>query len=520
MRRFLSLALCLALVLASFSVMASAADVTEEDRPLYEMMGFPDEDTFEVFLEFLSAFDGSTVEDMAAYLSGSEYGYMDIEPDFCLELYNFMVESAMPLTVIGSAVRFTAGALNDKQGALNISFQDGGKNYIFLFNNVPRVSNAYVIDFSQYLTSDIADQRYVTLASVSGLESKLNTIIQNQNSHLAAQGVMKVALEKVKDYTQYVPTILQELQRTGSDEPLLRWTGQKVSEVVGAANLYEVLRHINANIVRSADTNYNLMRLTDFPVFQFSNGEVSAWEASYTGNFSTVLGVMNNSLANGFLTTNENLTDYLKSTGDFLQMDGSIFEDELDLAEINQRGFLGLNENLLYALTGGRGVSALLTSHTVDSGHEGITSEEDIESFDLNNTLATIFNQWDLPIKQLQAVLADDADLELKRQTAEQSGAFEDTFIKPGSPGSVSPGDIAVMGSVSQDASSLLDTGVSVEQAFGQLNDASIFSFFTQETASDLDRVPATVSDDEGDWLPSLFQQQQAEFYSIIGGGE
>lgn len=520
MRRFLFLVLCLTLFLFSFSLTAFAVDETEGDRPLYEMMGFPDEDTFEVFLEFLSGFDGSTVEDMAAYLAGSEYGYMEIDPDFCLELYNFMIDSAMPLTVLGSAVRFTAGAVSDKLGAMNISFQDGGKNYIFLFNNIPKVSNAYVIDFSQYLTSELADQKYVTLASVSGLESKLNSIIQNQNSGLAKQGLMKVALDKVVDYTQYVPTILHELQSSSSDVPLISWTGEKISEVVGAANLYGVLRHINANIVRSADTNYDLMRLSDFPIFQFSNGEVSAWNDSYSGNFSSVLGVMNNSLVDGFFTTNEHLTDYLVSTGDFLNMDGSISQSELDLAEISQRGFLGLNQNLLAALTGGRGVEAVLTTHTVDSGYEGITEEKEFPSANLNNTLATIFNQWDLPIKQLQAVLADDADLELKRQVAQQTGTFEDTFIKPDSPGSASPSDIADMGAVSENASSLVDTGVSIGQAFGQLNDASIFSFFTQETASDLDRVPATFSDDEEDWLPSLWEQQQAEFYSIIGGGE
>lgn len=489
-RQFPLFLFCLLLVLFAFPLTAFALEETDEDKPLYEMMGFPNEDTFEVFLEFLSGFDGSTADDMAAYLEGSEYGYMEIDPDFCLELYTFMVSSDMPLTVLGSAVRFTGGAINDKQGALNISFQDGGKNYIFIFNNIPKVSNAYVIDFSQYLTSSVADERYVTLASVSGLESKLNSIISNQKDSLTKEELIRVALDGFrKDAITQFTSLRGQLQKEDTT-PLLEWTGVKASEIVGRLNLYDMLVRLNNNVVGSANTNYELMRLTDFPVFQFSEGKLSAWDSAYSGNFSTVLGVMNNSLANGFHTTNENLTDYLVSSGDFLNMTGGVVSGEYDLAEINQRGFLGLNNNLLAALTGGRGVAAVLTSHTVDSGSDGITEEEEIESANLNNTLATMFNQWDLPIKQLQAVLADDADLELKRKTAEQVGAVTDEFTGSG-PAAPSLDNITDMSGISQGFSGMFDSGISFGDAVSSMNDADAYQFFSQPVADSLDTSSA-----------------------------
>lgn len=186
----------------------------------------------------------------------------------------------------------------------------------------------------------------------------------------------------------------------------------------------------------------------------------------------------------------------------------------MHITDVLSSGLLGLSSNLAG--------SDKVTAFTILSSSDITEDPEEVEVGNILDAIAQLHNSLQPDLAKLRFVLASDEDIQMREDLKENYDAVNDTFMKPGSSGSVSVGDISDMGSVSHDASQLVNTGVSVGTAFGQLKDPSIFSFFTQDAASDLDRVPVTAADDDPDiWAPSLWEQQQAQFYSIVGwGGE
>lgn len=215
-------------------------------------------------------------------------------------------------------------------------------------------------------------------------------------------------------------------------------------------------------------------------------------------------------LSHGFL----GLRSILRRDTYYLMENGTVSASQMDrsVAQLLASGQIGLSSNLAG--------NDKVTAFTILSSSDITQNPESVEVTNILDAISQLHNSLQPDLAKLRYVLASDDDIQMREDLEENYDSFKDTFIKPGAPGGASPSDIADMGSVSQNASSLVDTGVSVGQAFGQLNDASIFSFFTQETASDLDPVPVVISDDDEEWLPNLWEQQQSEFYSIIGGGE
>lgn len=112
----------------------------------------------------------------------------------------------------------------------------------------------------------------------------------------------------------------------------------------------------------------------------------------------------------------------------------------------------------------------------------------------LSRLLPLFYMQNDLA--RLTYVLADPTTIELKKSQEGNEQAVVDNFT--GDKG-VQADNIGDMSGVGDSLGSLTDTGVSVGDGFAQINKS--WGFFSQETASQLHNVSASVSDEDDDFV-------------------
>ncbi len=126
-------------------------------------------------------------------------------------------------------------------------------------------------------------------------------------------------------------------------------------------------------------------------------------------------------------------------------------------------------------------------------------------------------------VASLSYVIGDEDDMEAKQASKSVLKEFTKDFLKGDSDASVKVKDIGVLKNSSKSVQQLGQTGVDPSQAFDQLTgNESIFSFFTEETANDLDTTVSTYSRDSGSQIvTSYYEDSRMEFYDLIGkGGE
>lgn len=175
---------------------------------------------------------------------------------------------------------------------------------------------------------------------------------------------------------------------------------------------------------------------------------------------------------------------YGGSTSHFLLQDGTESIGARSLTAYLYNGFLGLNRNMETALVGEHGGSSAISQLVFDSDLN--SSYEIVEYKNILSAIVGIGQAVQRPLSQLQAVLANDDDLELRRQTQDQVDAITDNFTGSGG-ASATLDDISDMAGASSQVVGIFDSGVSVSQFFSGLSNGDNYSFFSQAVSDDLD---------------------------------
>lgn len=103
-------------------------------------------------------------------------------------------------------------------------------------------------------------------------------------------------------------------------------------------------------------------------------------------------------------------------------------------------------------------------------------------------------------LAKLRYVLASDQDIEIAEKQEAVKGSVADNFAGDGA-AAVKPSDVGDMAIFSGDFQDTLSTGVNPAEAFSIVSDGNSWSFWSQDVAGDLDRVPAVASDDDDDFI-------------------
>lgn len=148
---------------------------------------------------------------------------------------------------------------------------------------------------------------------------------------------------------------------------------------------------------------------------------------------------------------------------------------------------------------------------------EDITQEPTIVEVDnMLDALGHIGTELQNPLQRLAFVFANPLDLEIKENVTENTESANDSFLKPGSPGSVKPSDITDAAGIAGGAGDFISAGGSPGDAFVQLGQGSDnWSFFSQQAMEDMlgNPPPMTVSEDG---IPSNYELGDDGLYHIL----
>lgn len=185
---------------------------------------------------------------------------------------------------------------------------------------------------------------------------------------------------------------------------------------------------------------------------------------------------------------------------------------ETSLAWINRMGFAGLR--------------ALLSGSESDNKYDGtITSNENVETSFTATGLGPMLNKYMDAIQHdtglITYMFANPTDMEAKKDSESTTKSVTDNFLDSESDASIKLSDVGILKDSSKTVQQLGDTGVTPGQAFSQLTgNSDLFSFFSQETASDLDTTVMALNDDPDQQIvTTYYEDSRAAFYELIGKG-
>lgn len=190
----------------------------------------------------------------------------------------------------------------------------------------------------------------------------------------------------------------------------------------------------------------------------------------------------------------DTLLSFDGATNAFLGLDGSVRSDStassVSLSYLLNHGFQGLSHNI-----SGNDKSASFRDVGVSADGSVFYSNHDVDN--VLDGLGQLHSYVAGPLARLQFMFASDGDLQYKASYKEQEEEVKDKFTGSGD-NALSPSQIGDMAGVSGTLTGAISgDGVSVGNIGTVLQDDSVFAFFTQATADQLDSVnaPAVVSD-------------------------
>ena len=186
----------------------------------------------------------------------------------------------------------------------------------------------------------------------------------------------------------------------------------------------------------------------------------------------------------------------------------------LTAAQLLRNGFLGLSSNLKEISTGS--YQWQIPDYDHISGAP-VTPMLAFNASTMGQMLHSHLFNISSDIAALTYMYADSDAIQAKKDSASNSSAVLDGFLKPGSAGSVGVSDIVDAADAVSGTKDLFDTGVSIGQALDQLQGSGPLAFFTAETAANLNTVPAIYSDDDD--FVHFYDPNNSEFFKLIGKG-
>lgn len=195
------------------------------------------------------------------------------------------------------------------------------------------------------------------------------------------------------------------------------------------------------------------------------------------------------------------------SGGSFLFQDGSVQETQSDMSitYLLRNGFSGLG-NLM---AGQSRVIAMQGTDPSDPLGEGGTYRWP----SLFDYLGHMGETVERSLVKLQYVLASDQDIEMSQQEQGNKDAFLDNFLGDGE-AAASSADIKDAAGLTSGAKDAFSGAGSASDAFTAIRDDTVYSFFSQEVANQLDTVGQAAIQSDEDWL-SAYQQDVDGYYSL-----
>lgn len=196
---------------------------------------------------------------------------------------------------------------------------------------------------------------------------------------------------------------------------------------------------------------------------------------------------------------------FLYSNGSTSDIDGSIF-----LVDASVSGFAGL-ASVLRGQSGNTIRGQLLNSSNLDGLPTDFWASDLLSSF-------KIFIPMQNDLARLTYVFADPTTIDLKKSQQGNEQAVKDNFT--GDKG-VNPDDIGSMSGMGDSLGGFVDTGVSMDDGFTQLNNGDTWNFFSQEVAGQLNTAPSTFAEDD-DFIHFYDPENKAfqELLEQVRGGE
>lgn len=231
-----------------------------------------------------------------------------------------------------------------------------------------------------------------------------------------------------------------------------------------------------------------------------SSGSFYHWNVSYNGSSivykpktaADVSAYTNNALSTILYSLSRPLRFVLSDDGTiFDNNDSSGNNKRLVLSDVLNRGQLGLA--VILRGSSGSSVSGKLINYAD-------LSETDFSANNILSMLSPLLTvQNDLA--RIGHVIADPQDQAIKDANKDNYKELEN--LSKGD-AALKPSDIGDMAGVSSDLSGMLDTGVSIGDAFDQASGEGALAFFSQQTANDLDTTVQIYGSDDGfvhpDW--------------------
>lgn len=482
-RRIVLCSFCLLLLLCCSTGVAMAAEAPAGDEPVtaetfLQDLGFDteDEESVDAFLNWLYPLAPSSADDMGLILSGSAYAGLDADKVFLL--WSALHDAVEPL-----AGQFYYGYLgmNPTEGVIYVT----------------SAANGGTIKAQLDLKSFMAQQGYLTAASLTTVETKLGQIYDFLNNSLHVQlGTIHTDIINIDTGLSNIHSLLGFIyDRFDLFESKRNWSynasTNKIESATGTIPVRGVAELLNMNF-----KDLDQLLLKNFGTAKvFSYYEPRSGDGGYISpagaSLMEVLSNIGSTLYHGFGAYGW----VLLQNGERRNLSMS---EAMPLGRLTASSFLGLNHNLEVALVGGHGGKAEYSRLTFDDQLN--KSSEPVSYTDLLSAMVGIGTDIQNPLSQLQAVLAGDSDLELHRQTQENIDQVTEDFTGDGA-GAVSPGNIDdASGLTSGVGEAFGGNQVSTGDAFQTMSDSGNYNFFSQETAIALDSVSypaaAVLSDD------------------------
>lgn len=482
--RLLCVLLSLSLLLFS-SVSALAAEVYTFSEPvaavpgedfdadsLYAVVGVDpsDEEAVDRFLTFLNQLQVDSMDDFSYYYLA--LGYQESGLELAWFAYQALRDE-FDTSLMDKTPIYSGGNLVGYQytGA-NIGLQVGISGSPVLLGRLEQMSGG---NLSFYTVANLTDMQ----AQIDALPTQADfdqviTLLQSIRTILGSEGLGTTVLSEIvalyslmsTNFTQSVP-IVGNMFIPG--EGIHNWSSDSVSNnfAMFLSQLFGTLMYSNSN---------NTMRIYDiFTQMPYSFQWVGLDDVNHVSNPTVITG-------NG-------LFDYLGK-----MMFYSTVSSSYNLLRVSQNVRQVVNGDTSHTLT------------TYDYDEEGKLQETQHDANNLVETMVAAFEAIGLDLAKLQFVLADDASIEIKAQEIPNQDAFKDNFLGGGS-GAAGVQDIQDAATISSSAAGLFQSDVSVSDFYGAFGDDSLFSFFTQETANNLDAVGAPAPASGDDDLLSVLDQ-------------
>lgn len=499
---------------------ASDEEAMTAERFLTELGFDPEnEDEVSLFLTWLYPLEPGSEHDMALILSGSEYSELDPGQVYFLWQYLREAFSAEEMAAVSGSGKvrpsdlYTNGTLYlDRDGSLYVIARD-----------IPTYPGALVtyeakLDLASFVDQRIQKAGVLTQASLTTVESLIRDVMSNQQSAFSQQYSILSVLQDLRASIGLSSlgsgrSVLDELAflrliLTGTNNSVLSSTrgweydskSNGLAVIAGDGTSYGVAELLDMNF---KDLDQLLLKNfgSTIPMSYYKGWGSGSSVLPVGSSFSDLLAGIGSTLR--FTLTYDSMM-YLSGIGDI-----GIGPSDTGLAYFVCEGFMGLHNNLV-------GNGPVSYSRLIFDGDLNKSTEK-VDYKDLLHAMVGIGSDLQHPLSQLQAVLAGDSDLELRRNTQENVDSVTDNFTGSGE-GAVSSSDISdASGLTSGIGDAFGGNQVSTGDAFKAASDSGNFNFFSQETAVSLDSVSypaAAVLAEEDDWLADYVADKDG-FYTV-----